>query len=591
MLRSTIGILLSLAIGVQAQAKLPKTWEEVASNPKYIKSPTAEQARIQLIKNQKGGYGAIPIADRFVILVDPQGYPLVIFDLAMDQLSWTDKILGSIGIGQFSLRQLFQKYKTTKENPSVILNGAEKQLPEPVTQLDPWEESAHYGFYNDFKEVEEANLPFSSADDETRGIDAFAKIKFNDRWIAAHGGPKAANKRDGFAPASFTMGDIYYTAKQKQKLTAWAESFSKLVLRKTTKITDVEGFLSQFNLIWNAQAKEFTMTWSPSVAKAGAAPDLPAWVVNYADPTQILAGKYSLQQLESQTMLLESLLGQVGNILSILVTRITDNVQAQQDAHENQLLALLEAYLRGDYKLDIDADNLRQFADVTTTLLYLNKILETDDVANGPKKRRLVMDLEDKYRKENLEWLNKKGYEVKMWPDQRFATVFKDGKRKGVFSLAMKRMSLIKTPSVHVYENMKWFKAANRIGLEAFVTAVRVVMPSSFALSELLTKWINIPISIYVPSGFWNILFRSRAFAEVAYEGQMMGVVGEAMTGRHVMIPGYTMEELADLRKVLYGQRLNPFDVSLEKEPQQMDFNWQLIVNALNGGSRSLEVR
>lgn len=570
-----------LALSVSASsafAKLPDSWKEIVRNPKYVQSPTAEQVHVQAIK-ATGGYEQFKVGDRFVFLFDPKGYPVVVFDLTLDPINLKDQLMGSIGIGRWSLRGLFKKYKASREKVGDLL-GVEDET-----------DSSMDNRIEDEMNLMEAGLTSASEDEIKRGYEDFAKIEFNDAWIIRNGYGSALSqgRRSGFRPASFTMGDLYLNNKQLAAVSPIMSQFSTLIYRMdAVREVGIQEFLSQFRMEWNEQEQQFSMIWSPSVmARASAmakGPKIPGWVVNYVNPLDLLAYKYSLQNLERQLAYAEAILGKYTQPLGILLSRVTNGMKSRLDSHENQLGALLEAYARGEYKIKMPLEDPNGFFDATNTLLYLNKVTGDEDVTNGLKKRRNALASEAKSREDNLKRLAKKGFDVAPWSDGRFATISKKGKRKGVASLAIKRSWLTRKWSMHTYDSMPWYKSAHRIGLEVLVDAIRLTFPNSNQLSYWFWSK-GLPIGFYMPAAIWDMLLKDRMYAEIGYEGHMIGFINEHLSGRYGEIPGYSGEELAKLRESLYDQRSNTFEVSLKNEPAAMKINQQLIDDLLSDGA------
>ncbi len=583
MIKNLLAFLLIFVFATSVWAKLPSNWQEIIDSSKYVKAPTIEQVN-QKWMEASGGPQTFFVGDRFVFLFDPSGRPVVVFDLALDQVTTKDMILGAMGIGRFSLRDIFHKYKAAKERPKDMLKNDGEVKPESELAYDAQDEANYQDFYDHIDGAEKDTLPAPNENDVVRGYKEFANLEFNDAWIANHGSVQIKSgkgSRKGFLPASFTLGDLFTTEKQQKGFLAFAEKFSRIIYRSPIPYANSNQFLSQFRMDWSDQTKEFTMVFSPD--KGIKPPKLPGWVINYTNPLDLLAYKFSLRDLSSNSQYAEIFLGKIGVILGIMLDRVTNNLESQMDAHENQLGALLESALRGEYQIDIPMNQLRAFVDLTVTMVYLNKMLNTDDITNGPKKRRQVFADEEKYRKQNLDWLKKKGYDIQVWTDGRFATVCKKGKRKGIFSLVIGREWITHHPSVHYYDSAPWYKSASRIGLELFTDAVRYIMPNSQVISQWLTNFIRIPFQFYLPTHFWDILFRDRAYVETAYEGHALGLINETLAGRFKEIPGYSNDDVMKVQKAFYNQRQNTFDVSLKNEKAHIAMNWKLVQDWLNG--------
>jgi len=582
-----LAICLAAVFALPAQAKLPGTWEEIIKSPKFKKSPTQEQAHIRAVR-PSGDFQLYKVADRYGFLFDPDGYPVVVFDYTMDPMSLKELALGGIGIGKWSLRNLWNKYKKIKENPKDILETDQFMRPGEFPALGA-DDDAQYGeFYKEFAEAEANSVSPSELEEIERGIKEFGKLRFNDEWIAKHQNLQAAgseDKRSGFKPASFAMSDLYIESKNVSKVHEAMNQFSILLFRKPLKLEETNQFLKQFKMAWQEDKKEFKLIWSPEASGlAEKAPPVPGFVLYYYDIYNILAFKYALYNMDRNVAYLEVILGKYGSILGIFVSRITNGVRSQMDSHENGLLTLFEAFLRGEYTMNIPWEDPASFVDQSITLLYLNKMIETEDITDGGAKRSLVQENEAKAKEDILKWLAKKKYTIQEWSDGRAATVYKGDKKKGIVSLTIGRHWLSRQPSFLHYEQAPWLKSAYRVLLETFVDGVRFVMPTQLNLGKWLSKWFAINIQIYVPSFFWDGLFRGRQFTEIAYEGDVFIKVNEAIDGRWVKVPGYSGDELVALKGVLASQRMNAFEVPLKYEDIAIKTNYKLVLDLIGQG-------
>jgi hypothetical protein len=582
---------LALALGIfvstGANAGLPaNNWKEIMENPKYKKTPTMQEIRKKAVP-ATAEYQLFKVADRFGFLFDGDGMPVVAFDYSMDPLSWKQIILGSIGIGGWSLRGLWSKYRKIYETPEDVLKNESRMR--PGLYFDPSDETdaTYQQFYKDFENEEAKWLSPSSEDDVTRGKKEFAKIEFRDEWIAANSMNRVGDSKgkSGFKPATFALSDLYLKPSDEDKMFPTMAEFSKLILRQELKRADLIAFLAQFKMKWSEEAQEFTAVWDPEALTFMAkSPQLPGWVLNYINPYDILAYKYGLNNLERNSAILESILGRFGGYFSLFVSRIVNNLKGRQNYHENSMQQLLEGYLRGEYKIDIPWDDAQNFVQTSIVMLCLNKMIDTDDVTDGVEKCRVIAEKEEKARSQNLAWLEKKKYKVMVWSDNRHATVFKDDKKKGIVSLAISRHWLTKQPSWLHYESVQWYKQFNRIVLEVFTDAVRLVMPQNLNIGRWLSNWFNVSISVYLPSLVWDALFRGRAFTEIAYEGTIFMQVNEAMRGTWGKVPGFGADQLPDLKGTLAGQRVNPFEVPLKYETKAIAANYKLVIDWLSSG-------
>ena len=343
--------------------------------------------------------------------------------------------------------------------------------------------------------------------------------------------------------------------------------------------------MTQFKYLWNEPKKEFQVTWAPQDAGLKAKrPNIPDWTVNYVNPTDVLGFKYQLLQIEQYGGSADMIFGQYGAILGIVVSRITDSIRYRYESHENQLMAIVEAAMRGQYTINMPLENQAAFLEITDLILYLNKVTDGNDVTNAQAKRKSVLAAEAAASAQNMAWFQKKGYTVQAWKDGRNATIFKHEKRKGIASLAIERHKLTKTPSFLMYDAVPWWKSFSRIGLELFVDGIRYELPSYLDLSSLLASiGVNMSFTFYMPSFIWDQIFRGRAWTEVSYEGHVIGAINETMAGHMMDIPGYDKASLGKLKNVFAIQRGNPFESMPSQEIKQIAQNTELVKKFLHG--------
>ncbi len=591
-MKRLLAIGLAAAFVMPAQAKQPKSWTELINDPKVIKSPTMQETHVRAVR-ATGDIQLFKVADRYGFLFDQDGYAVAVFDYTMDPMTRKDMLLGSVGIGGWSFKNLWNKYKKMKETPTdiidkdVFIDPGNYPLPDENNERD-WTE-----FYGDFEKAKADGVV--DGKEIEKGYKEFAKLKFNDEWIAKHGhlrvaGNNARNndERSGFLPASFAMSDLYLDQKQSEKMFATMNQFSKIFYQHELTPAEAPAFMTQFQMNWQESKKEFNMLWAPSATTVAGEkpPPIPGFVLYYYDIYYLLSYKYALNNLDRNAALLETVLGKYGALMGIFVSRITNGLRSQMDYHENSLLTILEAYQRGEYDLNVPWEDGHSFVDQSITLLYLNKMIESKDldVTDGVAKRQLVEEKEAKNKENVLKWLAKKKYDVRAWSDGRHATVFKGDKRKGIVNLVINRHWLTRQPSFMHYDGATWYKGAQRVFLELFVDAVRMVMPTQLDFGKWLAAWFNVNISIYMPTVIWDGLFRGRQFTEIAYEAMVFSKVNEAIAGRWAKVPGYEVDELPLIKNTLAVQRMNTFEVPLKYEQIAIKTNYKYVLDLIGQG-------
>ncbi|HUP56784.1 MAG TPA: hypothetical protein VM598_04975, partial [Bdellovibrionota bacterium] len=338
-----LALCLALPMSAIAADHRGRSWQEIINDSSLNKTPSAAQIQKFSTSAVKAASGpqTFLVADRFLFLFDSDGSAVVTFDLTMDDIGIKDMIMGAVGIGQFSVEGIFKLFRDIFEKPTKLADGkakgvyarADGKIAESWADMD-----AHTFLKTSDQNIED-------------GYKAFAKLEFADRWIAKSGQKSmTGEQRAGYQPADFTLGDLYV----KPELRAQAEElFNRIsiVLFKATlaEMGGLEQFTDQFQMKWDAGKQQFNMLWAPS--KQAKRPELPGWVVNYAYPTDTLAYKLSLNQVERLVSSADLLFGKYGAVAAILVSRVTNSIKARLDSHENSLLTFLEGAAAGTYDL------------------------------------------------------------------------------------------------------------------------------------------------------------------------------------------------------------------------------------------------
>jgi hypothetical protein len=575
-MKSLLLLTLCLALPAQALARDLPLWKDVLANDKkYVKSPTLSEVQAFSSHAVKASTGPqiFTVGDRFVFLFDENGNAVVTFDLTQDHIGYGDMAMGAIGIGHWSIEGLFKLFRDIKDRPKDLIDGKVQGAYTRDLHTD-FEDAGTWA------DINPNDLMPMSDKSVKKGYEQFSKLEFNDAFLSRHG--ITSGSRAGFAPTSFTLGDLFVKPDKREKA---EKIFNRLALvlfkQDLASLGGLEKFTSMFQMNWDQKTEQFKMVWSPEKT-LGKNPEIPGWVINYVNPTDTLAYKLELQQIAEYLGSADMIFGTYGAIAAMLVTRVTNSIQSQLDSHENQMLTFLEGAAAGIYDLGMPLQDANQFIDGSSLLLYLSKLEGSDDITNAQAKRKGILQMEAQNRGANVTWLQNHGFETKIWADQRSATVFKNGKRLGVASLVIDPMWLTHWQAWHFYDAVPFAKTTGRLGLELLVDAIRYVLPSYINLSALIP---NVAIDIYIPGTVWDALIRGRAFTEIGYEGFVLSQVNAAIATKWT-VPGYSKEELAKLKFWMHAQRCNPFETGYGHEATTMARNTRLINEFLNGGTK-----
>jgi len=554
------------ATGGSEASKIPGTWDEIVKSPSIIKSPTAEEARAPAIKpDGDNRIYLFPVADRFVFLFDGQGRPIIAFDLTMDYIGLKKALLGGIGIGDFTLLRAYNRLKQARN---------EKEFGEQFDRADDAEE------FSLTPEARQAGYAF------------FNQLEFNESWARQHGfaGNASGGKVSGMNPADFTLADLSVPAKDQDKINGAMAQVAKVFYGEELSGEDLELFKRQFVLNWDAKNEKFDVQFDPSALsgkkqKKQKRPDIPEWVLNYMNPLDNLAYKYYLNSINNTLATLETVLGKYARVFGIVVGKAIEGLKNRADTHENELLGLLQAADKGEYDLGIPLQDIHAFIDVSTSMLYLNKLIKTQDITNGKRKRAQILAGEAIARKKILAWMDKKGMKPQLFSNDKFARVDdKDGKGFHVYNMSIGPSWISRRPLVHYSTSHPNFKTASRLWWEVVAAGLRYAAPRELYLGKWLRANIALGIDIYIPGEFWDELFQSRKYVETAYEGEIRMLGHEQLLTKYSKLP-FSADELERMQTILYRQRLNPFDVPMTDENSEIAINMKKLIDFLNGGS------
>ncbi len=524
-----------------------------------------------------GSYEIQLVGTKFAAVFDPAGEPVAVFDLSLNHLGWKEIILGGIGFGDLTLWKLVKLFRKAKRDGR---DGNELE-PQPVDPQDSDDGMPDAG--DGAEPTREQALE--------RGMDVMSKLRFTEEWAARNGVPDNRDDGEGvpFQLANFTLGEVQYpNAQFKGKV---LEPFLKLaqVLYPEEEWTDesLQEFASEFEFRFDPKKPGYDVVWNQGTRRPKKPPHLPGIVVNYVNPWQNLIYKHNLHEIQRYGEVMIRYFGVYGMIIDFVVSRICQNLTERLDYHENELLALLEASERFEYSANYPTGLI----DGTVNALYMNKYAGVNDpnIINGMNKRKLALMYQEKARGKTrtrlAEMAVKRGLKIDEIGGAKFAVVRStkhetEGQFKGIYSLAIKPYWPIKALSLHVNAKTPAFKIVERYAWDLAGFAARVLIPNNIAFRI----W-KISVSIRLEPHQKDDFVRARMIRETNREGELSGLVDEALAGR-LTLP-LSSDELAFTRKSLRQTLINPWKLELDEEPGVVAKNLKMLKERIGSAGAS----
>lgn len=525
------------------------------------------------------------IGDRFAAVFTPSGEPMVIFDLTLNPLNWKQILLGSIGFGELTFWRLIKAIRTkrsTQKEANDIRNTetAEealwaRELSEDLSEIsDDGEESDPFAFISGWGTNAKED-PVDPAKAFKRGKKFFKKLRFNSEW-ARRNGVQDEDGKPGvpFELKSFYLSDLEFEDDEmrsglKEPMILLAQT---LYPEEEWNEANIEAFMGEFEFRLNEQMPGYDIYWDTSRRQDKKEPKLPGVVVNYMNPWQNLIFKHNLRQIEQYGELLTRWFGPYGIVMDLMLSRICHNLTERLEYHERQLIGLMEATQRFEYTPDIPMG----LVDPTTDLLYLSHYTHSKDpnLANGMAKRKMLRTEQEKTRDKVLRATARKKSLAYNEIGRKFlvARSEEDGRFRGIYGLATKPWGKL---ALHVNASTSAYKIAERYSTDFLGFLARTLVPSYWAIRLFMRVYIY----VYVPPAYYESVIRTWRVNETALEGELKGMVDEAIAGR-MQLP-LSNEELLTVRSRLRATQINPYELDLNEEAPIIRKNLELLKKAL----------
>lgn len=500
-------------------------WPEGAPRPDALTSPDARL-----------GYQMQRLNDRFVLVTTDQSAPVAVFDLSLHALKGGELILGAIGFGDFTLRNLLRKGKTE----------APKLSPEKV---------------------------------EKEGKKLFKKIQFKQDWISRTGGIEK-----GFS--SFRLTDIVLPQKHEKQI---LEAFENMALTLSPLSFGESGLglnlMDEFEFRYNTETAGYDVVWSPRAGTSAKKPPLPGIVVNFVNPWQNLAFKHNMRQLSKYGEIFTRTMGPLGIFFDLIISRITNGLAERLQRHEEGFMALMEATQRFETDLGLSDE----FVNLSLDMLYLGLFESTGDPLqlDGSGKRRRALGRLESSAEKNRKKLEKRlkklktPYQVSEVADGRYAIVQEmqpgqdvPGRVLAIYGLGLKTSALKPTLSVLYTPNGAGMKKAARLGAEFTGFLARALIPGFFGF-----RIKNIAVGLRIPPAIYENVIRGRMIDEQTTEGGLLELLTRAQVGQ-LELP-ISSAELQAVQDHLRSTWTNAYKFSFQEEQAHIEQNLAALKRAI----------
>jgi hypothetical protein len=200
---------------------------------------------------------------------------------------------------------------------------------------------------------------------------------------------------------------------------------------------------------------------------------------------------------------------------------------------------------------------------------------------NGPRKRKSEKTDRELARIKVLKKLLKKKPELEFtdFGDNKFVVARGEKGFAGIFSTAIAPHGpFFRHTTLHVNPKGPNPKIAERYATEVAAYLARELMPNSksFHLGK-------VAFGLTIDPMVWERWVLDRQLREVPMEGELAGLVNEALAGRYAGLP-LSQDELKMVQEHLHATFLNPYKLSLEEEKQVIEKNLALLKQVIDKG-------
>jgi hypothetical protein len=524
--------------------------QALAARPDY--TALAEQFRKPVIPPaQDGQYQLRRLGKKFLMVFEPTGAPVVVFDLSLTPVSTIEMILGGFGIGDLNLLHLIDLIKKAHhaaQEAAPVDGQTSSEPPMSDAQVQKMILSGTRGKAVDGDKLfQELRLQSGSRLPETGG---------------------------------FTLGDLQFpSAAAREKFLALFVPLMNAVDRaKFWQRSNIEDALKEFE--FRRDGKSYQVVWNHKAPKRAANdPALPGIIMDYYDLTYDAEFKASLLQLGEQFSQLKTF-GPIGIVADFVISQMVDGMIEREEIHEHQFIGLLEAMERFEFPTD---EFPAELLESTLGVMYDNLLFTTVDSDTSQDYETIRVEQLTYQEKAKATIMAKLAKElpasdtVTLFGGNKFALVRDKGPGfKAIMSSALNPQWLFRYVAKNVDGKSMYAKYAEREAVMAASAVARALLPTNLFFTVGNTN-----VSIQIDPMTIEILIRSQMELEKALEGELSTLVDEALAGRTTL--PLAQDELTYVRKSLRKAETNAYEIALEDEDGIIEANYELLKREIGG--------
>ena len=506
--------------------------------------------------NEVSNYRIRKIGKKFVAVFDNINKPLAIFDLSLNALSWKEILIGAFKLRDFNLKGTVKNIYCAKK---LIVQNAKRE------------------------EGKKAKVKFCEEDDKLSKLEMdWSEMRMTNSWaLRQKENLSFSNGGFEFFHSDFNLSELVFeNEEEKEFFQAPYLELYKILNPEEENLDEEIGrkFLSEFEFRFNKEKEEYTLVWNREKRERKKKVKLPGILVNYLSPVQPYAYRANLMRIDAYTDILKYRWYPYGPIMATMIYRVVDKLIDRVNYHESQLIALLEAQQAYEY----DSKYPEYYLNTTLGLLYLPRSKPTH-LGSGVEYRKLYRASLDENRTKILNELKKEdGVSLKTTGTGKFLIERVKNEETGVYnfksiiSTSNRPMMVTGLLSRHVSNVPNSLK-----NLERFVVNTAGYLAKAYLRTWLVFKLGPINFNINIPRDTLERLIRIRHQREIYLEGQLAGLLDEAIMGRYDL--ALSKDEAIKAREYIASNFMNPYETHIDNEEKVISENMKILLAVLNG--------
>jgi hypothetical protein len=526
---------------------LEKIKNEISESAQYFSDNDYEEVN---------GYRIRKLGKKFVGVFSNINKPLAVFDLSLNALNWKEVLIGAFKLRDFNLKGTIKNIYCARK---IIKKNARRE------------------------EGKKARMKFCEGNKKLdKEIMNWNEMRMTSSWAQRQSG-SVAFSRGGFefSHSDFNLSELVFDSEEEKDFfrAPYIELY-KILNPEEENFTELIGekFLSEFEFRFNKERQEYSLVWNREKRERKKKVKLPGVLVNYMSPVSPYAYRSRLMQIDSYADLLKFRWYPYGPIMATMIYRVVDKLIDRVNYHESQLIALMEAQQAFEY----ESRYPNYYLNTTLSLLYLPRS-NPSHFGSGNDYRKLYRARLDENKKKILKEMRKEDeIALKNVGTGKFFIERQENHEsgelefKGIISTSNKPMWLTGLLSRHVSKVPNGLKNLERFAINT----------AGYLAKAFLRTWVSfrlgpINFSFSLPRDTWERLIRLRHQREIYLEGQLAGLLDEAIMGRYDL--GLSKEEAIKARSYIAQNFMNPYETHIENEEDVISQNMKLLLEALKG--------